>query len=150
RLRFGHLPDYPPPDPRYFPLQRLTRYRFHLIHTLVRAKANALTLLFLAASEHTRVEPFADPFGATSVAVLTEYRSLDDLAATSLEELTAFVAHHGRNRFPDPQAPARLLQQIAADSFRLDPEAVEPVHFVLASALAHIQFLTQQLKPLDR
>ena len=25
RLRFGRLPDYPPPDARYFPLQRLTR-----------------------------------------------------------------------------------------------------------------------------
>lgn len=150
RLRFGHLPDYPPPDPRYFPLQRLTRYRFHLIHTLVRAKAHALTLLFLAASEYERREPFSDPFGATSVAVLTEYQSLDDLAAVSVEELTAFIAQHGRNRFPDPSAPARLLQQIATDSFRLDAEAVEPIHFVLTSALAHIQFLTNQLKPLDR
>jgi transposase len=150
RLRFGHLPDYPPPDPRYFPLQRLTRYRFHLVHTLVRAKAHALTLLFLAASEYERVEPFADPFGATSVAVLTEFHSLDDLAAISVEELTAFVAQHGRNHFPDPSAPARLLQQIAADSFRLDEAAVEPIHFVLTSALAHIQFLTQQLKPLER
>jgi transposase len=150
RLRFGHLPDYPPPDPRYFPLQRLTRYRFHLIHTLVRAKAHALTLLFLAASEYTRVEPFADPFGAASLAVLTQFHSLDELAAVALEELTAFVAQHGRNAFPDPTKPARLLQQIAADSFRLDNDAVEPIHFVLTSALAHIQFLTQQLKPLDR
>ncbi len=150
RLRFGRLPVGPPPDPRYFPLQRLTRYRFHLVQTLVRAKAHALTLLFLAASEDDRLEPFADPFGATSLAVLTEFRSLDELAALPLEDLIAFIEERGRHRFADPAEPARLLKQVAADSFRLDEEAVEPVHFALTHALAHIRFLAQQLKPLDR
>jgi transposase len=32
----------------------------------------------------------------------------------------------------------------------LDEDAVEPVHFALTSALSHIHFLTQQLKPLER
>ncbi|HEX2173755.1 MAG TPA: IS110 family transposase, partial [Dehalococcoidia bacterium] len=36
------------------------------------------------------------------------------------------------------------------DSFRLDDDALEPVHFALTHALAHIRFLTQQLKPLER
>jgi transposase len=150
RLRFGRLPEYPPPDPRYFPLQRLTRSRFHLVHTLVRAKAHALTLLFLAASEYGRLEPFSDPFGATSLAVLAEFRSVDELAAVPLEDLAAFLDAQGRHRFADPAATARLLHQVAADSFRLDDEAVEAVHFALAHALAHIRFLSQQLKPLDR
>ena len=150
RLRFGRLPAHPPPDPRYFPLQRLTRYRFHLVHTLVRAKAHALTLLFLAASEYDRLDPFSDPFGATSVAVLTELGGLDDLAAMTLEDLVAFIDRHGRHRFADPAATAQLLQQVAADSFRLDDDAVEPVHVALTSALAHIRFLTQQRVPLER
>jgi len=150
RLRFGRLPDYPPPDARYFPLQRLTRYRFHLVHTLVRVKAHALTLLFLAASEYDRLEPFSDPFGATSIAVLTEFGGLDELAAVPLEELTAFIDEQGRHRFADPAEPARLLKQVAADSYRLDDAAAEPVRFVLADALAHVRFLAQRLKPLDR
>jgi Transposase IS116/IS110/IS902 family/Transposase len=150
RLRFGRLPTYPPPDARYFPLQRLTRYRFHLVHTLVRAKAHAVTLVFLAASEYARVPPFADAFGVTSMAVLTEFRSLDDLVAVPLEDLVRFVDEQGRHRFTDPAAPARLLLQVATDSFRLDDDAVEPVHFALTHALAHIRFLTQQLKPRER
>ncbi|MDQ3929121.1 MAG: IS110 family transposase [Chloroflexota bacterium] len=150
RLRFGRLPDYPPPDPRYFPLQRLTRYRFHLVQTLVRTKAQALTSLFLAKSEYDRLEPFSDPFGATSMAVLTEFGTLDELAAVPLEELTAFIDEQGRHRFADPSEPARRLRQVAQDSFRLDEDAVEPVHFVLKSALAHVRFLTQQLTSLDR
>jgi transposase len=149
RLRFGHLPVYPPPDPRYFPLQRLTRYRFTLVHSLVRAKAAALGLVFLAASEYERVEPFSDPFGATSVGVLREFQSLDELAAAPIEDLTAFITHRGRNRFADPSAVARLLQKIAAESFRLDLDAVDPIKFLLSSALAQIQFLTQQIKLLD-
>ncbi len=150
RLRFGRLPQAAPPDLRYFPLQRLTRYRFHLVHTLVRAKAHALTLLFLAASEYERQPPFADPFGATSIAVLTEFQGLDELAALPVEELTAFLDRQGRHRFTDPAATAQLLQQLAAHSFQLNDEAVEPLHFVLTHALAHIRFLTQQLGPLDR
>jgi transposase len=150
RLRFGRLPDYPPPDPRYFPLQRLTRYRFHLVHTLVRTKAHALTLLFLAASEYDRLSPFADPFGATSVAVLTEVGSLEELATRPLDELAAFLDEQGRHRFADPAATAQVLQQVAADSFRLDADAVEPVQFALRQAVAHIRFLSQQLGPLDR
>jgi transposase len=150
RLRFGRLPPYPPPDPRSFPLQRLTRYRFHLVHTLVRAKAHALTLLFLAASEYDRLRPFSDPFGATSVAVLTELDSLDAVAARPLEELATFLDRQGRHRFADPTATAQVLQHVAADSFRLDDDAVAPVHFALRHALAHIRFLTQQLAPLDR
>ena len=150
RLRFGRLPAAPPPDPRYFPLQRLTRYRFHLVHTLVRAKAQALTLLFLVASEYDRRKPFTDPFGATSLAVLTELGSLDELAAMSLEDLSAFLDRHGHRQFADPAALAQVLQQVATDSFRLDDEAVAPLHFALTHALAHIRFLMQQLAPLDR
>jgi transposase len=150
RLRFGHLPAAPPPDSRSFPLQRLTRYRFHAVQTLVRAKTQALTLLFLAASEYARLAPFSDLFGTTSLAVLTEFKTLDELAALPLDELVAFVDERGRRRFVDPSAPARVLKQVAAESFRLDDDAVAPVHFALTSALAHIRFLTQQLKPLDR
>ncbi len=150
RLRFGRLPDYPPPDPRYFPLQRLTRYRFHLVQTLVRTKAHTLTLLFLAASEYDRLEPFKDPFGATSLAILTEQQGLDELAEMPLEALVDYLDTQGRHRFKDAEELARLLKRVAADSFPLDEEAVEPVHFALSSALNHIRFLAQQLKSLDR
>jgi transposase len=150
RLRFGRLPGYPPPDPRYFSLRRLTRYRLHLVQTLVRIKAQALSLLFLAASEYDRLGPFADPFGATSMAVRTEFQTWDEVAAVPLEDLTRFLDRHGRRQFADPAALARLLQQVAADSFRLDSDAVEPVHHALTHALAQIHFLTQQLAPRDR
>jgi transposase len=104
----------------------------------------------LAASEYDRLAPFADPFGASSVAVLSELGSLDELATKPLAELAAFLDEQGRHRFADPTATAQVLQQVAAESFRLDEEAAEPVQFVLRQALAHIRFLNQQLAPLER
>lgn len=73
RLRFGR--DLPAPfvyEDTYLPLRFLTRYYFHLTHSLVREKAYALALLYLKASEYTRSDkqPFGDIFGAASRAVL--------------------------------------------------------------------------------
>ena len=149
RLRFGRLPEHPP-DLRYFALQRLTRYRFQLVQTLVRTKTQALTLLFLAKSEYDQLEPFSDPFGATSVAVLDEFGTLDELAAIPLEELTSFIDKRGRHSFEDPSEPARKLKQVASESFELEPDVIEPVQFALSSSLAHVRFLMEQLRALDR
>ncbi len=150
RLRFGRLPDYSEPDRRYFPLQRLTRHRCQLVRKLVSTKCYALDLLFLAASEYGRLKPFCDVFGAASMAVLTEYKSLDELACVPVEQLAEFIDVHGRRRFDQPRKPAEVLKQVAADSFRLDEEAVEPVYFVLHGALELVQFLKCQLSSLDR
>jgi transposase len=150
RLRFGQGAGAPPPNPRYFPLQRLTRARYQLVHTLVRVKSQALTLLFLAASAYDTLEPFSDTFGATSRAVLTEFASLDEVAALPLAELVAFLDRHSHHRIPDPAATATVLQQVATDSFRLDPPAADAVRFALGQALEHIRFLTRQQAALDR
>jgi len=63
RLRLGR--DLPPPfhyDERYFPLRLLTRYRFHLVHNLAREKAYCLSILYLKASEYSRIHPFSNLF----------------------------------------------------------------------------------------
>lgn len=150
RPRFGQGAGASPPDPHSFPLQRLTRARYHLVHTLVRVKSQALTLLFLAASASDTLEPFSDSFGATSRAVLTEFASRDELAALPLDDLVAFLDRHGRQRIPGPAATAAAPRQVAADSFRLGPSAADAVHFALGQALEHIRFLTRQRAALDR
>lgn len=150
RLRLGHLPSYQAPDPRYLPLQRLTRYRYHLVHTLVRTKCHALAQLFLLASEYQRLKPFSDSFGTTSMAVLTDYKSLSELASAPLEQLAEFIDEAGRHAFADPLKPAAILKEVAAHSFQLDAAAVEPIHFALRDALAHVEFLKRRLDALDR
>ncbi len=150
RLRLGR--DLPPPfvrDERYLPLRMLTRYRCHLTHTLVREKAYFLAILYLKASEYARLKPFSDLFGVTSRAVIQEFSSLDEIAAIPLSDLAAWIDVQGRHNFPDPEANARKLHQVAHDSYVLPSALQAPVNLTLTLSLQTIGFLERQVKRLD-
>jgi transposase len=150
RIRFGRqLPSPFQLDARYAPIQRLTRFRCHLAQNLAREKSYFLSFLFLTFSTYGQIAPFGDPFGATSGAVLEEFTT-EDLAQQSLEDLAAYLAAKGRNRFADPDALAATLQRAARDSYRLDKVLQEPLRLVLGTTLATIRSLQSQLKTLDK
>ncbi|WP_083815329.1 IS110 family transposase [Thermoanaerobacterium xylanolyticum] len=46
-VRFGRVNPTPMPDFRYAALQRLTRFRYHLVQTISSEKSRALNLLYL-------------------------------------------------------------------------------------------------------
>jgi transposase len=141
RVRFGR--QLPPPfqlDVRYAPLQRLTRFRVHLAQTLAREKNYFLTFLFLPFSGFSQADPFHDPFGATSCAVLEEFTT---------ETLAAYLAERGRGRFKEPGDVAATLQRAARDSFRLDRVLDEPLTVVLGTTMATIRTLQAQLRAVD-
>lgn len=149
RLRFGRLPAPFQLDALYAPLQRLTRFRVHLVQTLVREKNYFLTFLFLKFSTYGQELPFQDPFGATSLAVLETFTP-EELAAASLEDLAAFVQRHGRGHLAAPEEVAAALQRAARAAYRLDRPLVGPVDTVLGVTLATIRTLTAQLQALDK
>jgi transposase len=150
RVRFGR--KLPPPfqiDVRYAPLQRLTRFRVHLAQTLAREKSYFLTFLFLKFSAFAQVQPFKDPFGATSCAVLEGFTT-EELAQADLGELARYLEAKGRGRFVDPDALAATLARAATDSFRLDKVLDEPLTLVLGTTMATIRTLQVQLKAVDK
>jgi len=150
RLRLGR--DLPPPfacDERYLPLRMLTRSRCHFTHALVREKAYFLAILYLKASEYARIKPFSDLFGVTSRAVIQEFSSLDEIAAIPLSDLAAWIDVQGRHNFPDPEANARKLHQVARDSYVLPSALRAPVNLTLTLSLQTISFLERQIKRLD-
>ncbi|MFL5805258.1 MAG: IS110 family transposase [Roseiflexaceae bacterium] len=150
RIRYGrHLPAPFQLDARYAPLQRLTRFRCHLVQNLVREKSYFLSFLFLTFSSFGQVEPFGDPFGATSCAVLEEFTT-DELAQRSLDDLATYLQERGRGRFADPVALATTLQRAARDSYRLDKVLAEPLRLVLGTTMATIRSLQHQLQALDK
>jgi transposase len=152
RLRFGgRMPHELTFDERYLPLQRLTRYRYHLAHALAREKVYArMVPIYLKASDYTRKpKPFSDVFGATSRHILSEYATIDELAFMPLDDLAEELDRVGRYRFSDASDNARRLKRAAAQSYPLASCLVEPVNLILDSLLAHIRFLEGQLKELD-
>lgn len=150
RIRYGRqLPAPFQLDARYAALQRLTRFRCHLVQNLAREKSYFLSFLFLTFSSFGQVEPFGDPFGTTSCAVLEDYTT-DELAQRSLDDLASYLQQRGRGRFADPSALATTLQQAARDSYRLQKVLQEPLRLVLGTTMATIRTLQQQLKALDK
>ena len=150
RLRMGR--DLPPPyqlDARYLALRLLTRYRFHIIHALSREKAYALSILYLKASEYGRLKPFSNLFGAASRAVLQEFASLEQIAAMPFDELVEWLDVRGKRHFADPQHNARILQQVARESYVLPDALTLPVQQVLGWSVQYVTFLEGHVKRLD-
>ena len=86
----------------HLPLQRLTRFRCHMVEQLVREKNYFINQLFLKFSAFGKKEPFSDTFGATAAAIISEFLTPEAIASASNEELVDFVIKHGKNRFPNP------------------------------------------------
>ncbi len=150
RLRFGRLPAECYLDERYQPLQRLTRYRRHLISQLVREKQVALGYVYLKLSAYRLERPLSDTFGATSQELLEAYLTPEEIVTAPIEELAGVVKEHSRGRVADPEEVAEVAKQAARRSYRLSASMVEPVNLVLSSSLVTIRTLTAQLKPLDK
>lgn len=102
-LRFGRIPtaiyldDY-----RYKALQNLTRSRFYATQNLIREKQRFMNYLFMKFSCLAQEKIFSNNYGAAALAVLEEFESPDDLAAISLEALTAFIAEKGKKSLSGP------------------------------------------------
>jgi len=149
RLRFGRLPEPYETHQPYLPLRRLTRYRFHIVKAINREKAYFLTHLYLKFSAFSMEKPFASLFGATSLAVITDF-SPDELVHLPLEELTQFIIDNGKNRFKDPQKVVETLQRAARESYRLRPALASSIDLILATILQTLRALQEALKEVDR
>jgi transposase len=150
RLRFGRLPAPFILNEVYQPLQRLTRFRCHLMHQITREKNYFLSFLFLKFSEYQNLDPFSNTFGAASQAVLTDYLTVDEIVAAPLEELASLLAKEGKNHFPSPETVAAAVKRAARDSYRPHPSLNEPLNLILGATLENIRALSQQVKKVDQ
>lgn len=149
RLRFGSLPEPYEDTKPYFPLKRLTRYRYHLVTTIAREKNYFLTHLFLKFSRFSTEKPFSNAFGKTSLAVINEFFSVDEIAAMPIEKIVDFVTKQGRNRFKEPLKISETVKKAARESYRLRPSLADSVNLILASTIQNIRALYSSLKEVD-
>ena len=152
--RCGRITSKPWRGAQYLALQRLTRHRLHLVEAITREKNYMVSNIYLKFSELAVLDkndkPFSNTYGVTSVAVLTEFLSLDEIVYTPVEELVEFVKDKGKNRFNDPYQTAKLLQKAANDSYRLDKVLYEPLNVAIASSFNVIKALENEIKAVDK
>jgi len=149
RLRFGELPLSYVPGDFWQGLRRLTRYRFHLARNLSREKMRFQSYAFLKCSDWKRVKVFSDVFGATSIALLTEF-TVAELGQMTHDQLVDLISHRGRGRFEDPTGTARKVRRALRSSYPIDPQTDEMVTAALATAWEHIRFIKRSMKHLDK
>ena len=128
-------------------LERLTRHRLHIAEKLSNEKVYALNNVFLKFSNFETL--FSDNFGATAVDLLLEYKSIDDIINSSLEDLADFVAKSSKNRFDNSVDVAIKIKKAARASFRLDKVAYDPINFSLASSINVIRCYQNEIKTID-
>jgi hypothetical protein len=150
RLRFKRPPHGPMVDFRFLPLQRLTRFRYHLVTLLAREKSYFLTNLFLKFNTLCTMEVFADRFGATATAIATEFLSPDEIAARPLDELIQFLMECGHQHFSNPEDTAKKLIEAAKKAHRLRAELQKPVTLVLKTSLESIRALERSIQQIDK
>jgi transposase len=149
RLRFGELPLSYVPGDFWQGLRRLTRYRFHLSRNLSREKMRFQSYAFLKCSDWKRVKGFSDVFGATSVALLTEF-TVTEITEMTHDQLVDLVSRRGRGRFEDPTGTARKVREALRSSYPIDPQTDELVTAALAAGWDHIRFIKRLMKRLDK
>jgi len=149
RLRFGELPLSYVPGDFWQGLRRLTRYRFHLSRNLSREKMRFQSYAFLKCSDWKRVKGFSDVFGATSVALLTEF-TVAELSEMTHDQLVDLIRRRGRGHFADPTGTARKVRQTLRSSYPIDPQMDELVTATLAAGWDHIRFINRLMKRLDK
>jgi len=147
-LRFGRLPPPYAKKDAFWALQRITRYRFHVVGALTSEINYFAAHLFLGAPGFLQQEPVR-PLSATGKMLLEEFASPDELANASLEELTVLITKAGKNHRLNPEEVAQRVQQAARESYRLRPELAKNVNFVLTMSLRSIRAYKAALKEID-
>jgi transposase len=144
RTRFARAEHPPVLDDLWLGRRLLTRYYYHLSHALAAEKTYFSAFLFLKASAYRQLKLFTDVFGATSAALLTQYSTIQELAAVPLAELEGLLKTLSHNHVPDVEDKAQRLHAVAVQSFPVPPHMLEPLNWVLRATLDHIRFLEQQ------
>ena len=150
-LRFGRInKEVYMDDYRYKALQNLTRARFFAVQNLTKEKQRFLNFLFLKFSNLATENVFSDKFGATSLAVIEEFLTVDEISNMDFDSLLKFVSAKGKNRFDNPEAVTKALQAAARGSYRLPKTINDSVNQVLSIQISSIRALETQINAFDK
>ena len=150
-LRFGRItkPMYIDDDYKYQALKTLTRARFFAVQNLVREKQRFANYLFMKCSGLAQEKVFSNQTGATSMALVDEFETVDEIAYMGIDELANFINEKGRGRFDDPNAVAKAVQAAAKGSYRLPKTINDSVNQALSVSIASIRAMKEPIKTFD-
>ena len=150
RLKIGKLYSFMKFDPKYFSLKFVTRHRFHIIENLVSEKARFISMLLVKAPGFVQNKLFSNLTGATSLALMTQFASIDDIAQTSIYDLTQFIITNSKNKIKNPTELAQRIAYIARESYRPNRVLHDNLNCALLASYRHIIYLEKEIKQIDK
>lgn len=148
RIRPGLLPFKL--DDRQEALKIMTRSRYNYVQALSRMKSQFLTRLFLSFSEMEAGKPFYSIFSKTSLSLLEEEFTLDELAEKPIPELVEFLQEKGGGKFQNPEEIAKVLKKVASSSYRVPAMVRESLNRTMASDMEIMRILENEIHNCDK
>lgn len=139
---------------QHFAIQSLARQRKHYIDLMCREKARILNYIFIKFSDYNNAKhqnkAFSNVFGNTSIEVLLNYKTPEEIANSSIEDLTEFIKEKSRNRFDSCEEVAKILQKASRDSYRLDATLYDSVNTNIAICYSTIKFYEDIIQTIEK
>ena len=139
---------------QHFAIQSLARQRKHYIDLMCREKARILNYIFIKFSDYNNAKhqnkAFSNVFGNTSIEVILNYKTPEEIASSSIEDLTEFIKEKSRNRFDDCEEVAKILQKASRDSYRLDATLYDSVNTNITICYSTIKFYENIIKTIEK
>jgi transposase len=142
-------PKYVGENP-YSALQRLTRYRVHLVETITKEINHLVGIIWLKFNGLANEERFKNKTSHTFLSLLEEFQTPEEIIAKSEEELLEFIVEKSKNRFKNPEAILDTIKSAARESYRLREKLASSVHFITANIISNIRALKRSLKEIDK
>lgn len=144
-IRIGRYSKTNLSSPELLELRDLTRQRFYLVDMISDIKRKVLTVLDRSFPEYATI--FSDTFGATSLELLSNLSTAEEILAVDFSKLVEILNSASKGRFGEEKANS--IKELAANSF----SALlinDSLSFMTKQLVEQIIFLENQLKPLER
>ncbi len=132
-------------DDNTLALKELTRFRTYQAQTIASLKLKAIKVIDVIFPEYSSL--FSDTFGKTSVEILLNLTTPDQVLSISTTKLTDVIKKASRGRLGSDKA--LLIKDIASKSIGISI-GLDGFSFELCAILNQIKFIESQIKELDK
>lgn len=143
-IRIGRYCETTISDDKMLALRDLTRQRFYLVDMISDLKRKSLTLIDRIFPEYPKL--FSDTFGATSLEILANCNTPEDIIAIDTDKLVEMLSTASKGRFK--REKAEKIKAAAQNSFGA-LLCTDSTSFMLKQFVEQIKFLENQLDELN-
>lgn len=143
-IRFGRYSEGVLQSTEYYELRELCRARTFIVDMCADLKKKVIALLDQVFPEYETL--FSDIFGLTSIELLTNCCTPDDIIEIPTEKLVELISIPSRNRFG--LAKAEEIKHLAENSFGI-VLGIDSMKLLIRQHIEHVKFMENQIREIE-